>query len=64
MKGTYKHYKGGKFTVIGKGRSYESNEELVFFSDEDSDLRAWPADIFNQTVNVNGETIKRFKRID
>lgn len=62
-KGTYRHYKGGIYEVIGIGKHSETQEELVFYVNKEGDLWARPVDMFNETVEVNGEIVERFKKI-
>ncbi len=66
--GIYEHYKGGRYRVIGVG-VYESTEESVviyeaLYDNDASKLWVRPLESFEETVEVNGETIPRFKRIE
>lgn len=68
--GTYKHYKGKQYKVIGFARHSETLEELVIYKalydskefDKNS-LWARPKKMFTETVNINGKEIPRFRFI-
>ena len=69
--GIYQHYKGRKYNVIGIGHHSESLEELVIYQAlyESSDFgkdTLWvrPIDMFLEEVEVNGQKVPRFKKID
>ena len=61
--GRYRHYKGKEYTVIGVARHSETDEELVVYRPEYGDRSLWvrPKAMFLETVEVNGETVPRFK---
>ena len=61
--GRYRHYKGKEYTVIGVARHSETEEELVVYRQEYGDRSLWvrPKAMFLETVEVNGETVSRFK---
>lgn len=66
--GTYKHYKGKLYTLIGIGRHTETMEELVVYqgqytSEEFGDNPIWvrPRAMFFDTVKVEGKEIPRFE---
>lgn len=64
--GLYRHYKGGEYRVIGTARHSESDELLVVYRclyDNDS-LWVRPLAMFMEAVNVNGQQVPRFLRID
>lgn len=63
MKGTYKHYKGGIYEVIGLGKHTETGESLVFYKDNEDNFWARPTEMFKGTIVVNGEIKQRFERI-
>lgn len=63
MKGTYKHYKGGIYEVIGIGKHTETEEEFVFYKDSQDNLWARPIDMFKGTVEVNDKVVKRFEKV-
>ena len=64
--GTYEHYKGNKYEVIGVAKHSETMEELVVYRALYGSCDLWirPIEMFLETVEVNGEKIPRFKYID
>jgi len=60
--GRYRHYKGKEYTVIGVARHSEIEEELVVYRQEYGDNGLWvrPLAMFVETVEVNGQLVKRF----
>jgi len=68
--GTYRHYKGKEYEVIGIARHSETLEELVIYkalykSDEFGENALWvrPKKMFFENVIVNGKKVPRFERI-
>ena len=61
--GCYRHYKGNEYTVIGVARHSETEEELVVYRQEYGDHGLWvrPKDMFQETVEVDGQTVPRFE---
>ena len=66
--GTYRHYKGGEYQVIGLARHSETEELLVVYhplytdsGKAGKDLWVRPLSMFRETVELNGERIPRFK---
>lgn len=62
--GRYVHYKkGDEYTVIDVVRHSETQEWLVLYRAEYGvkDLWVRPIGMFIESVNVNGEWVKRFK---
>ncbi len=69
--GTYQHYKGGQYEVLGIGRIEATLKECVIYKalykTEDFPERSmWvrPLDEFVEEVEVDGETVSRFTRVD
>jgi len=64
--GRYRHYKGNEYTVVGVARHSETLEELVVYRQEYGERGLWvrPAAMFAETVEIEGETVPRFHRID
>lgn len=69
--GTYQHYKGKFYEVIGIGRHSETLEELVVYhalydSKEFGKNAIWvrPKSIFLEDVTVNGKEVSRFKYVE
>lgn len=69
--GRYKHFKGNLYEVIGIARHSETLEELVVYkalyeSPEFGKDSLWvrPLNMFEETVEVNGERKPRFEFIE
>jgi len=63
--GIYKHYKGSYYKVMGTAQHSETEEWLVYYQALYGEYGYWvrPLDMFTETVEVNGETVKRFELI-
>jgi hypothetical protein len=63
--GTYQHYKGHKYKVIGIAKHSETLEEVVVYQGlyDDNPLWVRPINMFSEDVNVDGVSIPRFKKI-
>lgn len=66
--GIYQHYKGNKYRVLGVGRHTEADDYFVVYSPVESKPNTpaiWlrPYQMFIGTVEVEGETIPRFRKI-
>lgn len=68
--GTYQHYKGNIYKVLGVGKHSETLEEVVIYqgqydSEEFGNNPIWvrPISSFTSLVNTNGKEIPRFKFI-
>ncbi len=63
--GRYRHYKGKEYTVIGIARHSETEEELVVYRQEYGNRSLWvrPKPMFLETVEVDGQTVPRFRYI-
>ncbi len=63
--GTYRHYKGNTYKVIGIAKHSETLEELVVYQALYGEGQIWvrPKEIFFDTVDVNGERKSRFEKI-
>ncbi len=61
--GLYQHYSGKRYQVIGVCRHSESLEEMVVYRRLYADYALWvrPKAMFNETVELNGEVVPRFK---
>ena len=61
--GRYQHYKGNDYTVIGMARHSETLEEVVVYRAEYGERGLWvrPAAMFQETVEVDGVTMPRFR---
>ena len=64
--GRYRHYKGNEYTVLGIARHSETLEELVVYRQEYGDRGLWfrPASMFAETVDVEGQTVPRFRLLE
>ncbi|MFW5747024.1 MAG: DUF1653 domain-containing protein [Nanoarchaeota archaeon] len=68
-KGRYRHYKGGLYQVLGKGRNSETLEEYVVYqplydNEFGDDLWCRPLKMFFEDVLWQGERQPRFVRVD
>ena len=61
--GRYRHYKGREYTVLGVARHSETEEEMVVYRQEYGDHGLWvrPRAMFVETVEVNGQSVPRFR---
>jgi hypothetical protein len=66
--GTYKHYKGKYYEVIGLAKHSETLEELVvyycLYPNKTSQLWVRPAAMFSEIVSVDGKKMPRFTPIE
>jgi len=64
--GRYRHYKGNEYTVFRIARHSETLEELVVYRQEYGDRGLWvrPAVMFAETVEIAGQVVRRFQRLD
>jgi cyclomaltodextrinase / maltogenic alpha-amylase / neopullulanase len=69
--GTYKHFKGGLYEVVGTGLDSETKKELVIYSSldpsgdyEEGAIWIRPMDMFLEEVEVDGKKQKRFELIE
>jgi hypothetical protein len=60
--GRYRHYKGGRYEVLGVVRHSESLEPLVLYRPLDEDVGLWvrPYAMFLETVTQHGREQLRF----
>ena len=63
--GRYRHFKGNEYEVIGLARHSETQEEMVIYRTLYGDFGLWvrPARLWNETVERDGKTYKRFTYI-
>ena len=61
--GRYRHYKGNDYLVHGIARHSETLEEMVVYQQDYGERGLWvrPRKMFEETVEVNDQTIPRFK---
>ena len=63
--GRYRHFKGKEYEVIGLARHSETQEEMVVYRALYGDFGLWvrPARMWNETVERDGNTFRRFTYI-
>lgn len=64
--GKYRHYKGKEYEVLQLARHSETLEEMVVYRALYDSFDIWvrPASMWQEEVTINGQTMKRFERID
>lgn len=60
---SYRHYKGGLYTVLCIATHSETNEKLVVYKGCEGKVYARPYDMFFGKVEINGELIHRFAKL-
>jgi hypothetical protein len=60
--GRYRHFKGKEYQVLGVARHSETMEELVVYRALYGEGGLWvrPASMWNETVERDGQTFRRF----
>lgn len=63
--GRYRHFKGNEYEVIGTAKHSETLEEYVVYKALYDEGGLWirPASMWNETVERDGKTYKRFEFI-
>ena len=63
--GIYRHFKGGKYEVIGIAKHSETLESFVVYKALYGENNLWvrPLKMFLEELEVNGKKIKRFQKI-
>ena len=63
--GRYRHFKGKEYEVLGVARHSETEEELVVNRALYGDFGLWvrPVSMWNETVERDGKTFRRFTYI-
>lgn len=63
--GVYKHYKRGKFVVLGVAKNCKTNEEVVVFYNEEDLSSMWirPVEEFLSPAELDGQTVPRFVKL-
>ncbi len=64
--GKYRHFKGNEYEVTGIARHSETGEPMVVYRALYGNNELWvrPAEMWNETVTRDGETIQRFTRTE
>lgn len=64
--GKYRHFKGNEYEVIGIAKHSETLEEMVVYRALYGDGGIWvrPVNMWNETVERDGKTFKRFTFIE
>lgn len=60
--GTYRHYKGPLYDVLGVARHSETGESLVVYRPQYGERGLWvrPLDMFTESVEYEGRCVPRF----
>lgn len=63
--GRYRHFKGKEYEVLGVARHSETEEKLVVYRALYGDFSLWvrPVSMWNETVERDGKTFRRFTYI-
>ena len=64
--GKYRHFKGNEYEVLCIGKDSETMEDVVIYRALYGDKGVWvrPARMWNETVERDGKTYKRFTLIE
>ena len=64
--GTYRHYKGGMYEVVGTVRHSESLEPMTLYHALYGEQGLWvrPAAMFEEELVIDGKRQPRFERVD
>ena len=64
--GTYRHYKGNLYEVIGTATHSETEETLVVYRALYGDYGLWvrPLPMFQEDVELDGQHVRRFAPIE
>ena len=65
-KGIYEHYKGNRYELLYVANHSETMEKMVVYKALYGEGEIWvrPAYMWNETVNVNGKAVERFKFVE
>lgn len=61
--GTYQHFKGNLYKVIGIAKHSETQELMVVYRAQDDEYNLWvrPYEMFREKVEIKGEKVPRFR---
>ena len=62
-KGIYEHYKGNRYELLFVATHSETLEKMVVYKALYGEGEIWvrPANMWNETVELNGQTVPRFR---
>lgn len=62
----YRHYKGNTYEVLHIAKHSETLEDMVIYQDVNSPDKIWarPATMWNDNVEIDGKTVKRFEPME
>ena len=65
-KGKYRHFKGMEYEVVDIAKNSETLEDMIIYKQLYGDGSLWvrPASMWNENVEKDGKTTKRFEYID
>ena len=63
--GKYRHFKGGEYEVLGLATHSETGDSLVVYRPLYGEMALWvrPLNMFNESVEHEGVTRKRFEHV-
>jgi len=64
--GRYQHFKGNFYQVLHIAKHSETEELLVVYQPEYGDRDIWvrPLNMFDETIERDGKTLKRFSKVE
>ena len=65
-KGIYKHYKGNMYELLYIANHSETLEKMVVYKALYGESEIWvrPASMWDEEIEIDGKTVKRFELID
>ncbi len=65
-KGIYRHFKGNCYEVLAVAKHSETLEEMIVYKAlyGDGDIWVRPLKMWDETVEYNGQTVKRFTYVE
>ena len=62
----YRHYKGNVYKVLAIASHSETHEDMVVYQAQSGECKIWvrPASMWNETVTLEGKTVKRFELLE
>ncbi|MDR1536726.1 MAG: DUF1653 domain-containing protein [Clostridiales bacterium] len=64
--GTYRHYKGKLYEVVGFAIHSETLEYMVIYRQLYGECKTWarPLSMWENEIEADGRTVKRFEKVD